>query len=90
MLEHLERIVVMNGIRVGHVVDVILAPDGETVVGFDVRCGDGRRRFLPIAAAAVNGRTLEIDSPFALLDSDELDFYRAEGRTLRSRREPAA
>lgn len=90
MDEHLERTVVINGIRVGRVVDVILARDGEKVVGLEVRCEDGRHRFLPIAAAAENGDRLELNSPFALLDSDELAFYRAQGRTLRSRQEPAA
>lgn len=90
MEEHLQRTVVMNGIRLGRVVDVIFAPEGANVLGLEVRCDDGRHRFLPIAAVGENGDALEVDSPFALLDSDQLDFYRAQGRTLRRRREPAA
>jgi hypothetical protein len=82
--------VVLNGIRVGRVTDVILESGTEQVVGFEVRCEDGQDRFLPRAAATIDGSSLRIDSPLALLDSDELDFYRQRGLTLRRRREPAA
>ncbi len=90
MVELLERTVVLKGIRVGRVVDVLLGLDGETVIGLDVRCEDGRHRFLPKAAASERGEAIQIDSPFALLDTDQLDFYRRRGLTLRKRREPAA
>jgi sporulation protein YlmC with PRC-barrel domain len=90
MEQLLAQPVVMNGIRIGRVVDVLLAPDGETVVGLEVRCEDGRHRFLPKAVAAERGLAIEIDSPFALLDTGELDFYREEGLTLRTRDESAA
>jgi hypothetical protein len=90
MIELLERAVVMRGLRVGRVVDVLLGSDGETVVGFEVRCEDGRHRFLPRAAASERGDAIAIDSPFALLDTEQLDFYREHGLTLRTRREPAA
>jgi hypothetical protein len=90
MEQLLAKTVVMNGIRVGRVVDVLLGSDGETVIGLEVRCEDRRHRFLPQAAAAEQDGAIEISSPFALLDSDQLDFYREQGRTLRSRREPAA
>jgi sporulation protein YlmC with PRC-barrel domain len=86
MVELLEREVSINGIQVGRVVDVLLAPDRETVVGLEVRCNDGRHRFLPKAAASERGDTIAIDSPFALLDTDQLDYYRGRGRTLRSSR----
>lgn len=90
MEELLARQVVMNGIKVGRVVDVLLGADGETVVGLEVRCEDGRHRFLPQALAADRDGAIAIDSPFALLDTEELDFYRDRGRTLRARRESAA
>jgi PRC-barrel domain len=90
MEELLAKTVVMNGLKIGRVVDVLLGEDGETVVGFEVRCGDGRHRFLPRAAAAERDDAIVINSPFAVLDTDELDFYRARGRTLRTRRESAA
>jgi hypothetical protein len=90
-MEHLlAKTVVLNRIRVGRVVDVLLGSDGEALVGLEVRCEDGRHRFLPKAAAAERDGAIEIYSPFALLDSDQLDFYREQGRTLRTRREPAA
>jgi hypothetical protein len=86
----LAKTVVLNGLRIGRVVDVLLSPDGDTVVGLEVRCGDGQHRFLPKAVAVEREDTIEIDSPFALLDSDELGFYHDQGRTLRTRRESAA
>ena len=90
MVELLEQPVEMNGIRVGRVVDVLLGPDGETIVGLEVRCEDGQHRFLPKAAASERGDSIAIGSPFSLLDTDQLDFYREQGLTLRTRREPAA
>jgi sporulation protein YlmC with PRC-barrel domain len=90
MEELLAKTVVLNGLKVGRVVDVLLAPDGKAVVGLEVRCGDGQHRFLPKAAAVEGEDTIEIDSPFALLDTDELGFYHEQGRTLRTRRESAA
>lgn len=80
----LAKTVVLNGLRIGPVVDVLLAADGEAV-GFEVRCGDGQHRFLPKAVALEREDTIEIDSPFALLDSGELGFYHEQGRTLRAR-----
>ena len=85
MVELLEREVSINGIKVGRVVDVLLAPDREIVVGLEVRCNDGRHRFLPKAAASERGDEIVIESPFALLDTDELDYYRRHGLTLRTR-----
>ena len=81
--------VTMNGIPVGRVIDVIL--DGEEkVMGYEIRCEDGQYRFLPRAAAAIDGTTIEIASPLALLDTDQLEFYRLRGTRLRRREEPAA
>ena len=84
MQDLLEQIVVMNGIQIGRVVDVILGAKDE-VIGFEVRCEDRQHRFLPSAAATRQERTIAIDSPFALLDADQLEFYRRRGRTLRTR-----
>jgi hypothetical protein len=84
----LERIVRLNGIEVGVVVDVILDSAREEPIGLEVRCRDGRHRFLALAAAAPVDGELAIDSPFALLEGDELDFYRRRGATLRQRQGP--
>jgi PRC-barrel domain len=80
----------MNGITVGRIVDVILDRETKKVIGFEVRCEDGKHRFLPGAAASRSDATIAIDSPFALLDSDQLEFYRRRGVTLRTKEEPAA
>jgi sporulation protein YlmC with PRC-barrel domain len=90
MEDFLQRAVLMNGIYIGRVVDVILDAEGGSAVGLEVRCEDGRHRFLPLAAARLGAEAIEIDSPLALMDGDQLDFYRERGATLRVRREPAA
>lgn len=91
MSELLEATVVFKGVRIGRIVDVILDRAGGEVVGFEVRCEDRRRRFLPRAAVTTaDDSTVEIGSPFALLDAAELEFYRERGVTLRRREEPAA
>jgi hypothetical protein len=79
-----------NGVPVGRVVDVILSSEGENVIGFEVHCEDGRDRFLPRAAATRGRSGVEIDTPLALLDTDQLEFYRRRGVSMRRREEPAA
>ena len=90
MEDLLQRPVNLHGLRVGHVVDVILDRAEERPLGLEVRCLDGRHRFLPIAAASPTGDAVVIDSHFALLDGDELEFYRERGVPLRRDRESAA
>jgi hypothetical protein len=86
----LEQTVVMNGIQVGRVVDVILDRAKGDVIGFEVRCEDGQHRFLPQAAASSLDSKIAIESPFALLDGDQLEFYRRRGATLRTSEKPTA
>jgi sporulation protein YlmC with PRC-barrel domain len=88
--ELLERTVVIKGLQIGRVVDLILDRESRAVIGFEVRCEDGRHRFLPQAAATAHDLVIEIDSPFALLDTDQLEFYRRRGTTLRTRADSAA
>lgn len=90
MDELLQRPVSLHGVRIGHVVDVILDASEDRAIGLEVHCKDGRRRFLPMAAASPVGEDVVIGSPFALLDTDELEFYRSRGFSLRRRRESAA
>jgi hypothetical protein len=80
----LNKRVVTGGIELGRVVDVILDETGERPVGFDVLCGDGSHRFLPFAIARVGDEGVEVDSSLMLLEREQLDFYRAHGRALRS------
>jgi hypothetical protein len=90
MEELLQQVVRLHGVRIGHVVDVILDSTREKPIGLEIRCQDGQHRFLPMAAASTNGDEVLIDSPFALLEGDELTFYRQRGATLRDSGEPVA
>jgi sporulation protein YlmC with PRC-barrel domain len=89
MHELLQRIVRLHGVQVGHVVDVILDSAEGKPMGLEVRCEDGKHRFLPMAAASPVGDEVLIGSPFVLLDAGELEFYRARGVTLRRRNSAA-
>jgi sporulation protein YlmC with PRC-barrel domain len=80
----LNKRVMTGGIELGRVVDVILDETGERPIGFDVRCGDGSHRFLPFPTARFDGDAVEVESPFMLLEAEQLDFYREHGRALRS------
>jgi hypothetical protein len=90
MHDLLQRIVRLHGVQIGRVVDVILDPTEDNPIGLEVRCEDGRHRFLPMAAASSIGDEIHIGSPFALLDADELEFYRERGIAVRGRRDSAA
>ena len=52
----LRRPVRLRGIQLGRAVDLILDAAGTRVVGFDVLCGDGTHRFLPLSAAEAQRR----------------------------------
>jgi hypothetical protein len=72
-----------RGIEIGRPVDVIVDPTAGRALGFDVLCRDESHRFLPLAVAQVQAEQLVVESSLALLDEDELDFYRRRGRSLR-------
>jgi hypothetical protein len=80
----LNKRVMTDGIELGRVVDVILDEPGERTIGFDVLCGDGSHRFLPFVTARVGDEDVEVESSLMLLEREQLDFYRARGRGLRS------
>lgn len=73
-----------NGIDLGRAVDVVFDLDAGRALGFEVRCRDETRRFLPLGAARIGADATEVASPFALLD--DLAFYRARGSGLRELR----
>ena len=83
-VELLNKRVVTAGIELGRVVDVILDEAADRTIGLDVRCKDGVHRFLPIATVEFVGDDVVAASPLVLLETDQLDFYRARGRVLRS------
>lgn len=76
--------VLVRGIRLGEVESVLLDAETPRIVGFDVLCGDGANRFLPLATADVVDGALELESTLMLLDPRELDFYRTRTRSLAS------
>jgi hypothetical protein len=78
----LRRPVRLRGIQLGRAVDLILDAAGTRVVGFDVLCGDGAHRFLPLSAAEAQLDQIEVRSALSLLDTAELAFYRERGTTL--------
>lgn len=82
--ELLNKRVVTGGIEVGRVVDVIFDESGENAIGLDVHCKDGENRFLPLATADLDDGEVTVGSPLLLLEPDQLAFYRAKGRALRS------
>jgi sporulation protein YlmC with PRC-barrel domain len=82
--ELLNKRVVTSGIELGRVVDVIFDESGENAIGLDVHCKDGENRFLPMATADVSDGDVTVGSSLMLLEPDQLDFYRAKGRALRS------
>jgi hypothetical protein len=71
-----------NGIELGRLADVVLDPEGRRVLGFDVLCGDERRRFLPIGAGSIRDREIAVGSALLLFGEAELAFYRRRGRPL--------
>jgi hypothetical protein len=82
----LSRPVRVEGILLGHVVDVILDAARAHALGLEVRCGDGEHRFLPLAAARLLTGTVVARTALALLDAPELAFYARRGTTLRALR----
>jgi hypothetical protein len=64
----------------------VLDREGRRVLGFDVLCGDERRRFLPIGAGSIGDDAIAVASALLLFGEEELTFYRRRGRTLSSQR----
>jgi hypothetical protein len=75
------RPVVIGDVRLGAVIDVLFDRALTRLVGVQVLCGDGARRFLPFPAGEVREDRLVVESPLVLLDR-EVDFYRTGGRTF--------
>jgi hypothetical protein len=87
--ELLRLTVRLRGIQLGRAVDLLLHPTEAQGLGVDVLCGDETHRFLPFSAASLGDETLEVQSPFVLLDLPPDSFYRIEARSLsRLRRRP--
>ena len=72
----------MHGIQLGRPVDVLLDGRGERVVGLELVCGDGARRFLPFAVGVLRPDEIAVESALMLLDERDLAYYRARTRSL--------
>lgn len=72
----------VQGVRLGRGVDVLLHPTDPRALGVDVLCRDERHRFLPLAAATVGQRAIEVSSALVLLDLGDDSVYRLEARPL--------
>jgi hypothetical protein len=73
----------VEGILLGHVVDVVVDAAHAHALGLEIRCGDGEHRFLPFAAARLVAGEVVARSPLAVLDAQQLAFYARKGTTLR-------
>ena len=72
----------LHGIQLGRPVDVLVDARGERVVGLEVLCGDGARRFLPFTVARIRPDEIAVESALMLLDERDLEYYRARTRRL--------
>jgi hypothetical protein len=73
----------LEGLDVGRAVDVILDPGHGRALGLDILCHDEVHRFLPLAAADVDGDVIKLSSAFALVDDSGFEFYRGRTSSLR-------
>jgi hypothetical protein len=77
----LRRPVCFRDIRLGVVSDVVFDEPLQRAIGLDVLCGDRNHRFLPLGACELRHDAVAVDSALVLM-SQELEFYRARGRSL--------
>jgi hypothetical protein len=70
----------LEGIHLGDPTDAVLDSESLRVVGLEVECDEGVRRFLPLAAARIREEHVAVGSALLLLDDDVRGFYRR--RTL--------
>src|SRR5688572_30035702 len=75
------RPVVYRDIRLGVAVDALFDRAIRRIVGLEVRCGDGKDRFLPFPACEVCDERIVVESALVLLDGN-LGFYRLDGCTF--------
>ena len=65
----------MDGIELARTVDVLVDESGR-LIGFEVDCRSGSRRFLPAAAAHIGPTEIRVSSALVFLDERELAWYR--------------
>ena len=67
--------VTVNGIELARTVEALVGPDG-VLVGFELACRDGLRRFLPAGAADIGATEIRVASALVFLGERELVWYR--------------
>jgi hypothetical protein len=67
--------VTTNGIELGRTVAALVDADGR-LIGLELACRDGSRRFLPAGAADIRPDEIRVASALVFLDERELDWYR--------------
>jgi len=72
----------LHGIQLGKPVAAFVDRDADRVLGFEVACGDGAHRFLPLAVASLAADEITVHSALTLIDESDLDFYRRNTRRL--------
>jgi len=72
----------LNGIQLGRPLGVLVHADDDRVVGFEVLCGDGARRFLPFSVVRLESGQIALDSALPLIDEDDAEYYRSRTRRL--------
>jgi hypothetical protein len=72
----------VHGIQLGMPADALLDANTDQLLGFEVLCGDGARRFLPFAVARVRADEIALESALTLIDERDVDYYRRHSRRL--------
>ena len=72
----------IHGIQLGYPVELLVDRHADRLLGLEIACGDGNRRFLPFAVADVRAAEIAIDSALALIDERDLAFYRSHSRSI--------
>jgi hypothetical protein len=72
----------LHGIELGRPLAALVDPVADRVLGFEILCGDGAHRFLPLPVVRVEPEELALDSALTLIDERDLDFYRRRSRRL--------
>ncbi|HEV7640845.1 MAG TPA: hypothetical protein VGO39_08270 [Gaiellaceae bacterium] len=72
----------LHGIQLGKPVDALLDVHADRVLGFEVLCGDGARRFLPFSVARLQANEITLESALTLIDERNIDYYRRNSRRL--------
>jgi hypothetical protein len=67
--------VTTNGIELGRTVEALVDGDGR-LIGFELVCRDGARRFLPAGAAEIGAAEIRVSSALVFLDERQLGWYR--------------